>query len=86
MDKVGFCFASGEGASVHDGDAVLGEGSFHGGDGAVDVDGAAGIAEDGGGESAAAGVEGGEADAEVVGEAGEEDAIESALAAVGGES
>ena len=77
---------SGEGGGFDDRDVVAGEGGFGGGDGAVDVDGAARIADDGGGESAAAGVEGGEADAEVVGEAGEKEAFDSALAAVGGES
>src|SRR6185312_12277203 len=81
-----FLLRSGEGGSVDDGDAAADEGGLGGGDGAVDVDGAAGVADDGGGKCAAAGVEGGEADAEVVGEAGEEEALESAFAAVGGES
>ena len=44
------------------------------------IDGAAGVAEDEGGQAEAAGVERGVADAVVVSEAGEEDAVEAALA------
>src|SRR5580658_8896608 len=62
----------------------LGELGFDGGDGAVEVDGAAGVAEDDGFKSLAAGVECGVADAVIVGQAGEEDAGEAALAQVAG--
>ena len=57
-----------------------------GGDGAVEVDGAAGVAENDGGETEAAGIESGVADAVVVGEAGEEDAVEAAFAEIAGEA
>ena len=56
------------------------------GDGAIEVDGAAGIAEDKGGKTEAARIEGRVADAVVVGEAGEKDTRKSALAKIASEA
>ena len=59
---------------------------FDGGDGAVEIDGAAGVADDEGGQTEASCVESGVADAVVVSEAGEEDAVEVAFAEIAGEA
>ncbi len=80
----------GEGSSnpfcIHEVDAGAGELGFDCGDGAVQIDGAAGVADYDGVESFAAGVEGRVADAVIVGQAAEEDAREIAFAQVAGQA
>src|SRR5579863_6070698 len=76
----------GEGGSVDQLNASGGEFTLDGGDGAVEVDGAAGVAQDERFEAETAGVECGVADAVVVGEAGQEDAGEVAFAQVSAEA
>ena len=71
---------------IDDGDAGFGELRFHRGHGSVEVDGAAGVAEDEGGAAEPARVESGVGDAIVIGEAGEEDAREAALAQIAGQT
>jgi len=73
-------------AAVDERDAGFGEFGLDVVDGAVEIDGAAGVADDNRVEAQAAGVEGRVADTEVVGEAGEKDAGESALVEVAGEA
>ncbi len=63
-----------------------GEGLVGGFDAVFEGDGAAGVLEDEALEAEGGAVEGGEADAEVVGEAGEEEALEAAVAEVAGEA
>ena len=67
-------------------DAGFGEFGVDGGDGAVEVDGAAGVAQDECGKAEAARVESGVADTVVVGETGEEDASEIVLAQIVGKT
>jgi hypothetical protein len=67
-------------------DSVFREGEVGGFDGSGEGDGAAGVFEDLAGESEGGAVDGGEADAEVVGEASEEEAGEAAVAEVAGEA
>ncbi len=78
--------SGGRDRGVHQLNTGGGKFALDGCDGAVEVDGAAGIAEDHGGQTEAAGIEGGVADAVVVGEAGEEDAVEAAFAQISGEA
>lgn len=66
-------------------DAGLGEGVVGGFDRPGEIDGAGEVFEDDGFESELGGGEGGEADAEVVGDAGEEQAVQFAFAKVAGE-
>ena len=81
------CVASGgKLGRVDDGDAGFGEFGVDGGDGAIEVDGAAGVAQDERVEAEAARVESGVADAIVVGKAGKEDAREAALAQIAGKA
>jgi len=68
------------------GDVEDGEGSVGFGDAAGEVDGAGGVFDDDDLEAQVLAVDGGEADAEVVGEAAEKEAGEFALAEVAGES
>ena len=77
------CFYVGRGDS---GDVEDGEGGVGFGDAAGEVYGAGGIFDDDDFEAEVFAVDGGEADAEVVGEAAEEEAGEFALAEVSGEA
>src|SRR5207245_950470 len=71
---------------VHQLNTGSGKIAFNGCNGAIEVDGAAGVAEDDGEKAEATGIESRVADAVVVGETSEEDAVESALAQVSGET
>ena len=76
----GLCL-KGDAGDVGGGERIVGFG-----DGVGEVDGAGKVFEDKGFEAQVVAVEGGEADAEVVGEAGEEESFETALAEVAGEA
>jgi len=67
-------------------DVCGGKGCIGFGDGVREVDGAAGIFDDDGFEAEVVAVDGGVADAEVVGEATEEEALQVAFAEVAGET
>ena len=67
-------------------DVCSGQGCVGFGDAVREVGGAGGVFDDDGFEAEIVAVDGGVADAEVVGEAAEEDAMEAALAEVAGEA
>jgi hypothetical protein len=75
-----------QGGGLEAGDVVIGEGLVGGFDAVFDCDGAAGVLEDQALEAEGGAVEGGEADTEVVGEAGEEETLKAALAKISGET
>jgi len=78
--------SGGKVCAVDDGNSRLGEVGVHLGHRSVEVDGAAGIAEDDGVEAESASVEGRVADAEVIGKPDEEDARQIPLLQVASEA
>ena len=82
VGSAGFFYCGG----VDSGDVEDGQGGVGFGDAAGEVDGAGGVFDDDDFEAEVLAVDGGEADAEVVGEAAEEEAGEFALAEVSGEA